>query len=610
MKKTLLTLCLMAFTMYGWAAKAYTFPVTVKQSDGTFLTVITYGDEHYHWHTTLDGTLLYREGRDFFIADVDAYGNLIKTKQLAHNANERSSSELSLIKSQNKRSFFNAVSARHLNSEMHKEPVQANADSFFPHVGEPTALVILVDFPDVNFSLPDPRKSFEQYLNGVGKPEEYGNRESRNYSSVAQYFRDASYGMFKPKFDIAGPVRLNKNSSYYGKNNGGRSDINYRELLHDACNAVDNEIDFKKYDANGDGYVDLVYVIYAGYSESMGGDADADWIWPKSWVDQHATNDGVTVGRCGINNELNGYPGAFSEEPKVRINGIGLFCHEFSHCIGLPDFYPTTPEAQLNNQGMEFWSLMDGGEYLDNGYTPPSYTAWEREAFGWMNIETLQETQQDLTLIPIDREGGKAYRIMNDNDATGREYFMIENIQNESWNSKQKGHGLLVYHVNYNSNTFSIYPNGSNSVNNVIGKPGMAVVPADNMLFASYNVKGQTENGVVIDKKYYYAQLAGDTYPGTSNVLSLADTSGIVNFKVYSGDKLNKAFVYIRENTADKTITLNFYKDFASGINNMVSEDQYDNRIYSIDGRFAGTSKENLKKGVYIINRKKIVVKQ
>jgi immune inhibitor A len=249
---------------------------------------------------------------------------------------------------------------------------------------------------------------------------------------------------------------------------------------------------------------------------------------------------------------------------------------------------------------MEFWSLMDSGNYVANGCAPTAYTAWEREAMGWIEIPTLTADTL-LEIDPIDY-GGTAYRIPNDNDDTGCEYYIIENIQQRGFNYRQRGHGLLVYHVNYNSTAFSL---SSNSVNNLKGKPRMTVVPADGLLFAQYNV-----NGTTVKNSDFYNQLAGDPYPGTSSTTELNDTMQIVNFKVYNGDGLNKALADITENE-EGTIKLKFVNDFNSsllGISSLtVSTANKNDGIYTIDGRYVGRDLYCLPKGIYIQNGRKVV---
>jgi immune inhibitor A len=598
MKKILFIFTFILFTTASWAAKAYPLPITITQADGTPLTIILRGDEHYHWYMTKDGALLCRQGNAYYVAAVEADGSLTATKQLAHNKDLRSDVERELISKQNKVAFSTRVKAKSARRRASIEEDLLSEQTLFPHSGTPKAVVILAEFQDTPFTITNPRRSFEQYLNGKGRSENYDNGEGSNLSSVAQYFSDMSFKKFIPQFDIYGPVKLPNSLKYYGGNKGTLKDIHYDELIKDACTLMDDSLDFSAYDANNDGYVDLVYIVYAGFSESFTGNTP-DCIWPKSGFQNFGKFDGKTVARYGINNELNAYPGAYSYP---RINGIGLFCHEFSHTLGLPDLYQSN-DACDNNHEMEFWDLMDGGEYTKNGYLPTPYTAWEREAMGWMNIETLSEEGQ-LQLTPI-QEGGKAYRIVNDN-ATN-EYYIIENIQERGWydaksNGKSiKGHGMLVYHVDYNKSYFTLGQKPNETKNH----PRMTVVAADGLLLSSTNCNDST--------LLYYQEMNGDPFPGTSGVTSLTDDmtrqDGKSMLYTYTG-KLNKPIYNIKEDE-DGVISFDFMKDYSeTGISKpIIYREEQDQRIFTIDGRYAGTDLKALPRGLYIIGKRKVQVK-
>ncbi len=598
MKKILFIFTFILFTTASWAAKAYPLPITITQADGTPLTIILRGDEHYHWYMTKDGALLCRQGNAYYVAAVEADGSLTATKQLAHNKDLRSDVERELISKQNKVAFSTRVKAKSARRRASIEDDLLSEQTLFPHSGTPKAVVILAEFQDTPFTITNPRRSFEQYLNGKGRSENYDNGEGSNLSSVAQYFSDMSFKKFIPQFDIYGPVKLPNSLKYYGGNKGTLKDIHYDELIKDACTLMDDSLDFSAYDANNDGYVDLVYIVYAGFSESFTGNTP-DCIWPKSGFQNFGKFDGKTVARYGINNELNAYPGAYSYP---RINGIGLFCHEFSHTLGLPDLYQSN-DACDNNHEMEFWDLMDGGEYTKNGYLPTPYTAWEREAMGWMNIETLSEEGQ-LQLTPI-QEGGKAYRIVNDN-ATN-EYYIIENIQERGWydaksNGKSiKGHGMLVYHVDYNKSYFTLGQKPNETKNH----PRMTVVAADGLLLSSTNCNDST--------LLYYQEMNGDPFPGTSGVTSLTDDmtrqDGKSMLYTYTG-KLNKPIYNIKEDE-DGVISFDFMKDYSeTGISKpIIYREEQDQRIFTIDGRYAGTDLKALPRGLYIIGKRKVQVK-
>ena len=596
MRRLLFTLFCLLSVLSIHADKAYPFPVDIVQADGTTLTIVLHGDEYFHFYSTVDGVLLVQENGNYYVAEVTREGMLRPTSLLAHNAGMRTTEELGYIQSQDRELFYKCAEEQANIRRISREPVTVS-NLEFPHLGEPKAIVILAEFSDTPFTLENANKSYKQYFNHEGALEDFGRGEASNISSVRDFYKAMSFGQYQPQFDVYGPVTLPDSLKRYGGSNDHGTDEPMSKLFKDACTAMDDSLDFSQYDANEDGYVDLVIIIYAGYSQSVTGNSNV-CLWPKSGNCSGGKYDGKEVSRFGINAELNGFPGCYSQPPFQRINGIGTLCHEFSHCMGLPDFYPTGNAWKGDNQAMEFWSIMDSGNYLSNGNAPAPYTAWEREAFEWYEIPTLEESG-DMEINPIDY-GGSAYRILNDNDPTGHEYFIIENIQNRGYNRTQKGHGLLVYHVNYNASAFSL---SSNTVNNVKGKPRMTVVPADGLLFAQYNI-----NGTTVKNKDFYDQLSGDPYPGTTFRTELNDTLDIVNFQVYNGETLNKALENITEENG--VIKLTFINDFQQHVVGIAEVSKNDARpdsdlIYTIDGKLVGNDPKALPQGVYIKNGKK-----
>ena len=600
MRRLILSIICLATAVCTYAVKAWPYPVEVRQSDGTTLTIVLHGDEDFSYYTTLDGVLLVQQDNNYYVAEVSHEGELNATPQLAHNADLRNEAERQLAIRQNRDIFLQASLVEASRRKLRREPINTTS-TMFPHTNNPKAVVILAEFKDTTFTIENPRRSFDDYLNSPQRLVDYGRGETANTCSVAKYFDYVSFGQFRPQFDVYGPVKLPSALKTYGGNKEGGDGERMDLLLQDACALMDDSLDFSQYDGNGDGYVDLVVVIYAGYSQSMTGNS-AECIWPKSGTLNGGKYDGKDVYRYAVNAELNGFPGCWSVAPFKRINGTGTFCHEFCHTMGLPDFYPTQASSKVDNQAMEYWSLMDSGNYLSNGYAPVALNAWEREAFGWMEIPTLKESA-DLDIKALD-SGGTAYRIANDNDESHREYFIIENIQKVGINHAQKGKGLLVYHVDYDPTLFSL---SSNSVNNLKGHPRMTVVPADGLLFAQYNI-GKTIDGKTIKNADFYEQLAGDPFPGTAGVTELNDTTGTVNFQVYKGEKLNKALSGITE-SEDGVISLHFISDFTSGITHTQTDSALpaDDSIYTLDGRKVGNNPEVLPRGIYITRGKKII---
>ena len=419
---------------------------------------------------------------------------------------------------------------------------------------------------------------------------DHSNYERRNHGSVRQYFNDMSNGAFTPQFDVYGPVRMEKPSAYYGEGTDNMTRI--KEMIVAACDSIDKDVDFTEYDQDGDGFVDLVYVIYAGYSQSVGGNS-VDCIWPKSGTLGSVSNtfDGMKINRFGINNELNYYPGReFNNYPEItkRINGIGLFCHEFSHTLGFPDLYC---ELEVDNQELEYWDLMDGGEYVDNGYTPAPYSPWEKEVAGWTTIDEITEAKQ-ITLAD-----GQAVRIKND---TNDEYIILLNMQNNGWAKAMLGHGMLVYRIDYPYDSVNLFdkPNAITS-----GKPAVTILPADGLLISSYRVYDSEPSDT---KPYsiteYINSHYGDPYPGTSNVTE------IEKFQM-NECVIEKPIYNITENLEEGTISFEYLNKIINGIDNISDLHSQDAKqtVYSIDGRNLGTDFSKLAKGIYIVGGKKIL---
>ena len=596
LKQLSLIICLILCSLTTWAAKAESIPVQVRQADGSVITVILRGDEHINWYTTLDGVLLV-QGADnnYYIGKVEKSGNLIATKQLAHEAHTRSQAERNLIAKQDKDKFFAYVNKiaeesenTYDNSPLTRGPIidsAYNGVPYFPHIGSPKALVILAEFQDTTFTIQDTKNVFTNYLMNENHFSDKRYNQDQNYKGVRGYFKDCSYGKFTPVFDVVGPIKLPKAHAVYGAGND-RMDL----LLADACAVVDGMVNFADYDANNDGIVDLVYVIYAGHSANTSGNKDTN-IWPKSGTITISNKfDGKSIRRYGVSNELNG--SEKTSKNNKKINGIGLFCHEFSHTLGLPDIYAYNTDAEnQDNQGMEYWDIMDGGTGIRGGRVPASYLAWEREVMGWMNIDELKNDITINNLKSIDN-GGKAYKIVNPKNSN--EYIVLQSIQkgawNQGWGDNTYGKGLFAYRISYKSGKVNIfdYPN------NLKGKPRVIPIPADGKILAAANAGGKLN--------VYTAQLNGDPYP--YNGINKID-----KFTMYDGTILKWSIFDIVENDAERYVSFKFKNNETTGIQSpsIIERSTSDNHIYTLDGRYVGTDASILPHGIYIQNNKKFV---
>lgn len=472
-------------------------------------------------------------------------------------------------------------------------------NNYVPHTGTITIPVVLVNFQDAKFKIYKPKEAFEQLFNSDTQAD-LGNGNNYNYGSVAKYFHDMSGGTFTPNFKVYDPVTLDKPETYYGgKNEDNNKDEDPRQLVKDALKLIEDQItedDIKSFCSDGK-TVDCVYVVYAGLGQNDGGAGTT--VWANTWTTDGATLGGKSVRWYTMSPELSSMKlddnGKFNNKGTITaVSGIGVICHEFSHALGLPDFYPTAESAYVDNQEMEYWDLMDGGEYTYYGYRPTAYTAFEKEQMGWpVDIKTL-DSDASVTMQTSTEQGGKAYKIVNPDYQN--EYLMLECIQRKGWNQYLFGNGLLVYHVCLPSETLD----SGTRLNNAPGYPGMAVVPADGACLSLY---------IKANEKDYINSHYGDLFG--QNVTELSDVNSQPNFCWYNADKTeklktNKAIRNIKYENG--VVSFDYVNDVASGILPVWDNQQAtDGKVYSINGTFLGYDLSTLPHGIYIMNGQKIV---
>ena len=481
------------FSINVSASKAVRYFRNITLNDGRTVSATLVGDEHIHFYKSREGEIiLYNSEGNYYHAaskeQLDSINALAEQHQAQASENRAKMMRSSVTSSTN----------GHLSGYR-----------LFPSKGTPKVLVLMVEFSDVKFTFG--KDDIEKFLNSEEMTTDVSvnGHIAKSQGSVAQYFRECSGGQFSPQFDIYGTFKVDNTAAYYANRNA--------QFIRDVCRAAESTVDFADYDQDGDEYVDLVYIIYAGYGAAWVGEGKA--VWPQVIYNSgsYCTVDNVKVHRAGMSNELNFTPKIQTElfDNKPQIAGIGVFAHEFCHAMGIADLYATSSkqwaDSLYDNQSMEEWSLMDGGENRLNGCLPTPLTAFERYLFGWIDdIQELTEAQK-VTLTPL-KDGGQAYKIPGNNE---NEYWILEAIPNDKkWYYRFKdytGTGMLVTHVNTSIDNFSIgrMPNGTQ------GKAGITIVPADGRLIGYFNYSESEDT--------YAKNLLGDPFPGTQGVTSLTD---------------------------------------------------------------------------------------
>ena len=528
MRRTLLAvicLCFIALTAQAVPARRGTF--THRQSDDTELTLQLVGDEHLHYYVNVaTGERMLRQANgDFYVAEE----SVINERKTAAQARRQASN------------------ARRTNRLKAKKKVGEVNNSI---TGSKKGLVILVNFSDTEMKAGHTKSVFENQFNA----ETY--TDNGHIGSVHKYFYDQSYGLFDLTFDVVGPVPVSKAMSYYGANDSDDNDEHPAEMVIEALTLADSQVNYADYDWDGDGEVDQVYVIYAGYGEAYSG-ADENTIWPHEWTLSSAnyygdgtgaqTLDGVKIDTYACSSELTGISGS-------TLNGIGTACHEFSHCLGFPDFYDTDYSGAF---GMSAWDIMDSGSYNGPNYygeVPSGYTSYERWMAGWLTPTELSAAATITNMKPLSDEP-EAYVIYNANNQN--EYYLLENRQNESWFNYVEDyttpHGLLVIHVDYDATAWE-----GNTPNDDEDHQRMSIIAAGN----TYGTKTYS-NG-----SYYWntteAQYKGMLFGGSSTVTTLDNDSHtsyggqLFNKNTDGTYNMNHELTEISENTSTGTISFLF----------------------------------------------------
>lgn len=489
------------------AVPARPVPFVATQPDGTELTLTLIGDERFHYFVTEDGIAVLQEcnGTEvaYFYATVKD-DVMVPSSILAHSKGKRNSKEKRFIKSQKEtvEQCIERKKSAMRNSRISKATLSGeNLSDKTAYTGQKRGLVILVNFTDVAMDRLDPQQVFDRQFN------EMGYSDNGHIGSVHDYFHDQSYGQFDLTFDVAGPVTVSNELSYYGRNDNatGNTDIRIGRMVTEACKLADKEVNYSLYDWDGDGVVEQVFIIYAGYGESSG--APSYTIWPHKysltkcqyWGDGDGALylDGVKVDTYACSCELSGNSGNV-------LDGIGTACHEFSHCLGLPDLYDVDYSGAF---GMNSWDIMDSGSYSGpkgNGEVPYGYSAYEKACAGWLNLIEL-DSRMECSLPPLN-DNKIAYRVSNNGNTD--EFFVLENHQNKGWYSyfgrNSAPHGMMITHIDYNSNAWS-----KNAVNTYPSHMRASIVPAD-MDYGTY---------ISESKRYDLTEsdYAGDLFPGNSD---------------------------------------------------------------------------------------------
>lgn len=509
-----LTLTIMAMLLgvaIFYARPAYKSITRVTQPDGSSVNVRLVGDEYLHYNVTADGySLVRRDDGAFVYAQLNDDGQLEPTAMLAHDANERSTEEHKYLKKIGRLLPQPTAQAKQMRSQnqVQRARMLSQRRAALYDYSQFRGLVLLVEYNDCSFRYDDYADIMEDMINA----DNYKGNNRTNISSygirctgsIRDYYRDNSDGMFVPTFDVVGPVKVDRSQYYIN------SMRNATQLMVDACTAADSLVNFSDYDVDGDGMVDMIYFIFSGLGSYIQGN-DSRLLWPHQYDISYERNvrmDGVRLGRYACSTEL------FGTNDWSVLEGIGTMCHEFSHVLGLPDFYDTGNQYDDECVTPDVWSIMANGADYNYGRTPCGFSLFERYALGFATPQLIS-TEGTFSLEALNRSN-TGYRL---NTPVRKEFFMIENRQKNKWDSALPGHGMLIFRVDSTNNGVWNF----NSVNDNPDHPYYELLRAGGVKSDSYSVSAGTSS---------------DPFPGTQRVTTINnDTSP--NLKTWTGKRPN-----------------------------------------------------------------------
>ena len=499
------------------AVPAYPKPHKVVLPNGSTITIVGHGDEYCHFMTTTDGYSVVKGKDGYYNYARLQNGKLVDTNVKAADEDKRDKADLAFLKSTKK---MMAPTPKPALQKMKRKMVQKKVNKgLMNRVGTGKknfrGLLLLVNFNDRKFSRDE--EEVKRYFNAImNEPslthyDDPVQGDMEFTGSVKDYFSENSYGKFKPEFDIVGPVDIDVSQYFI---NGIDNTF---ELMEKVLRAVDNQVDFSKYDSDNDGIVDMFYIVYAGYAANYGGN-DQRLVWPHagefdeqqseepSEGEESIILDGMKMGRFACSAEINGY----ENENQCELEGIGVIVHEFSHVLGFQDHYDT---SSSNLEDPNAWDVMAAGNYSDNyNRTPVGWNSYERYSAGCLQPEDISEYEdREICMQSLETaENACMLRSLQKNVT-----FFMENRQPDKWDKNLPGHGMLVWYVDSTDARYWDY-----NVVNASPRSCFRLVRAG-------GTQGNSLVGV-IDTDF-------DPFPGTRQVTILNNDDNFSNLVSYDG---------------------------------------------------------------------------
>jgi M6 family metalloprotease-like protein len=294
--------------------------------------------------------------------------------------------------------------------------------------------VIGVEYPDVKHNEKIKDEDWNASLFSKDKYTDKSATGQRVFGSVADYYKEISYGTLKVEGNFVGWVEVSKKRMEYSTGSGTST----REKTSLLTEAMDKLL-AKDKDALKD--MDGVFFLYAG--GRIQNATRGSLYWPH---------------RASVSHNNKRWPYFIVQEGAEKMTDISVFCHEFGHMLGLPDLY-ARPEVP-GMEGVGVWCAM--ANQLPNG-RPQHFSAWSKEQLGWVKPTMIDpRTKQKLILAPIEDDNTQCFKVPI--KADGSEYLLLENRKKKGWDTELPAEGLLIWRVIPGNGTQKVFLEESHGV--------------------------------------------------------------------------------------------------------------------------------------------------
>lgn len=523
MKNILLSAALVGLSLSLAQAKPMSpFPMTKVQPGGDSLTYYERGDESYHYFESADGYLLIRDSTGTFYY-ADSAADISKHKAL--NADVRSVKDKAFLNSLDKAKIKELYREKTGVKKFIRTPATirrgSNGALLKPTVkditkGSPKFIVIMVyTSSSKSYQANNTKSELSALLN------ESGYSKHGNFGSIRDYYVEQSNGAFTPTFDVYGPVQISLSGTIKAADDN--------TILNAALSAAGIS-DFSQYSIDGQ-YLNGVIIM------TPGTDSDGKGSTYEN-TSNYAKGGTYTVANYIIAPEL----GSGSSH---LFDGMGTITHEFGHLLGLMDHYVAYGATNGTALTPTYWDVMDVGCYngtyssADSGDVygthVPNFSAFERQSLGWLTPTELSTTDGIYAVDSI--QSNTAYTVST---ANNDEWFLIENRQQKGWDSELPGHGLLVWHIDYDENAWE-----QDEVNSDAAHQRVDIEEADNSTTSkyAYPAGASTFNNFV----------TWSSSSAHSGLYNITEKNGIVCFTLSSGTAVTNCALGSSSSTAQSS---------------------------------------------------------